>query len=84
MTQFEDQLDECIAFFETNRDQFVANHHQQFVVVFDDRVVGFYDNEGDAYVAGKSIAGDSAFLLRQCLTEAEDEASKPIFHSRVA
>ena len=84
MTQFNDQLDACIAFFEANRDQFVADHHQQFVVVFDQRVVGFYDDESDAYAAGKSTAGDSAFLLRQCLTEAEDEASKPVFHSRVA
>ena len=84
MTQFDDQLDQCIEFFDANRDKFVADHHKQFVVVFGKRVVGFYDNEGDAYAAGKSVAGDSAFLLRQCLTEAEDEASKPIFHSRVA
>ena len=83
-TQFSDQLDVCIAFFEANRDQFVNDHHRQFVVVLDNRVVGFYDSDGDAYAAGKAAAGDNAFLLRQCLTAEEEKANAPVFRSRVA
>jgi len=82
--QFSVQLEGCIAFFEANRDQFVNDHHWQFVVVLDNRVVGFFDSDGDAYSAGKSAAGDNAFLLRQCLTADEEKSNAPVFRSRVA
>jgi len=84
MTQFMDKLNGCIGFYEENREQFVNDHHQKFVVIFDKRVIGIYDDEADAHKTGRAVAGGDAFLLRQCLTSEEGEANKPVFRSRVA
>ena len=75
-------LERALSVFRENQDEFASNHHGQFVVIHENEVVGFFDDELEAYHEAKTRYGLGAFLLRQCLRP--DEEDEPVFHSRVA
>ena len=75
-------LDKPIKFFIKNREDFVKKHHGEFVIIYENKVCGFYKNELEAYTSAKNKYPSGSFLIRQCLRPEEEET--PTFHSRVA
>ena len=75
-------LERPLSVFRENQEKFASKHHGQFVVIHDDEVIGFFDDELEAYHEAKTRYGLGAFLLRQCLRQEEED--EPVFHSRVA
>ena len=76
------ELERPLSVFRENQDEFASKHHGQFVVIHDDGIMGFFDDELEAYHEAKIRYGLGAFLLRQCLRPEEED--EPVFHSRVA
>ena len=75
-------LERPLQVFRAHQDEFAIEHHGQFVVIHGDDILGFFENELEAYQVAKSQYEMGTFLLRQCLRP--DEEVNPIFHSRVA
>ena len=82
ISQENQMLEKSIAHFNENREQFVNDHHGEYVVIFDNAEQGFYTDKLEAYLDAKSKFPRGSFLLRKCL-RAEEEAPA-IFRSRVA
>ena len=74
-------LDRLQEFFEANRKKLAAEHHGQYVVIHDNEIVGFYDDELEAYEEAKLKYGAGSFLLQHCIRL--EEETKAVFHSRV-
>lgn len=77
-----EQLQRAILHFKQHQDEFATKHHGEFVVIYEDKVEGFFDNSIDAYTAAKMRHPSGGFLLRECLNS--DEEVPAIFRSRVA
>ena len=68
--------------YEKNQLRWAEKHHGEFVLIHDDRVIGFFADEFEAYREGKDRFGAGHFYLRCCLRP--DEEVAPTFHSRVS
>ena len=75
-------LDISLAYFRKHQEKFAEEHHDQFVLIHDGKVGGFYDSQIDAYASGKKQFKPGSFLIRQCVKH--DEEVPAIFRSRVA
>ena len=75
-------LERPIAYFKAHQEEFSKDHHGQFVVIHEDSVEGFYDDELEAYLDAKSKFPVGSFLLRSCIRPEEETAA--VFRSRVA
>lgn len=75
-------LEGPIAYFKEHQEEFAKDHHGQFVVIYENSVEGFYDNEMEAYLAAKAKFPPGSFLLRPCIRPEEETAA--VFRSRVA
>ncbi len=75
-------LERPLAYFKAHQEKFATEHHGQFVVIYEDSVEGFYDDQLEAYLAAKSKFPAGAFLLRPCIRPEEETAA--VFRSRVA
>ena len=75
-------LERALAHFRNHQEKFSEEHHRQFVLIHDEEVEGFYDDEMSAYMAGQKKFKPGSFLLRQCIRR--DEETPAIFRSRVA
>lgn len=54
-----------IEYFESQRAQLLQNHEGQFALVTDQRIVGTFTTEEEAYEAGLRQLGNKPFLIRQ-------------------
>ena len=75
-------LDTQLAYFKKNQVELSEKHHDKFVLIHGESVVGFYETELGAYTAAKRNYDGGTFLIRRCL-KPEEEAVH-VFHSRVA
>jgi hypothetical protein len=64
-------LEKDFAFFNAHRDAFNRDHSNEFVVIKDETVVGFYKSQMDAFIAMKS-AELGSFLVKQCIPADQD------------
>ena len=55
-------LERDIAFFMARQEKFAEDHHGQFVVIHEETVEGFYDNQLDAYLAARAKFPAGSFL----------------------
>lgn len=55
-----------IACYDANRASFVDNHRDEYVLIKNQRVVGFFKSEAEGIKAGYEQFGNEAFLVRQC------------------
>lgn len=74
-------LEKALAYFKKKREEFVRDHHREFVVIYGETVDGFYENELEAYTSAKKKYPPGSFLLRPCLRTEEEQI--PSFRSRV-
>jgi hypothetical protein len=63
-----------IATYEANRADFVANHPDEFVLIKDSDVIGFYPTEIEAISDGYAKYADQIFLVRKVA-----ESETPVF-----
>jgi len=68
-------------YYLANKDEFVKTHLGKFLIIKDEKVVGVFDNELDAYSFGTNNFTLGTFLIQQCLPG--DENYTQTFHSRV-
>lgn len=61
------KLAQEIVCYETNRAKLVEDHPNQYVLIKGDKIVGFFDSEGDAIRAGHEKFGVDPFLVRLCV-----------------
>ena len=77
-------MDEMLDFYRQIQERLVKEHHGQYVLIQDSKVLGFFDTFSSAYWAAvgdeKLEPGD--FLVRLCQPK-EDEAPAT-FYSRMA
>ena len=76
-------LERPLAYFRVHQEEFVKEHYGQFVIIHEDKVEGFFDDELDAYlVAKKKKLPPGSYLLRPCIRREEETSA--MFRSRVA
>ena len=74
-------LDRSMQFYRQRQKSFADQYHGKFVVIQDDRVLGFFDDEFEAYQTARSRYPLGTFLLRRCLAPGEESELR--FHSPV-
>jgi hypothetical protein len=56
--------------YEAHKSEWLQNHHNEFVVVKDKELLGFFPNFHDAYLAGVKKYGTSAdFLVKRVVSK---------------
>lgn len=79
---FKENMKLALLTYENRHDEFVRDDHNQYVVIDKNGdVLGFFNDEFDAYFAGLAKCGKGGFLLEVC--KRPDELEIPTFHSRV-
>lgn len=69
-------------FFMDNHDEFVKKHLGKVLVIKENKVIGVYDTDQDAYFKTQEDGHElGTFLIQQVL--ANKDAYKQTFHSRV-
>jgi len=62
-------LETELRYFEKNRDKFLADHKDKFVLIKGECCHGVYDDDKSAYEAGVDLFGTEPFLIKQVLPE---------------
>jgi hypothetical protein len=62
-------LEQELAFFSRNRDEYVRTYPGQFLLIKGEQLVGGFTTEAEAYAAGLSKFGNQPFLIKQAVTE---------------
>ncbi|MCY4259265.1 MAG: hypothetical protein OXC91_03250 [Rhodobacteraceae bacterium] len=75
-------LDQLLDYFKENQEDFARDHYGKYVVIHNQSVEGFYDNQLDAFTEAKERFRPGDFLIRQCIRP--DEETVAVFHSRAA
>lgn len=70
-----------LQFFKQNQKELLSKYEGKFLVIKDQKVVGVYDSEIEAYTQTQNNFELGTFLIQQCLP-GEDSFSQT-FHSRV-
>lgn len=55
------------SYFSEHRDDLLAHHEGQFVLIHGDELIGSYQSYDDAFTAGIQGIGNQPFLIRQVL-----------------
>lgn len=63
------ELKEEQAFFEANKAHWLAEHKGKFALIKGSTLVGAFDTQENAYVAGVQKFGNVPFLIKQILEE---------------
>ena len=60
-----------IEYYEAKKDELLLHHKNQFVVIKDDRLIGAYTTDQEAYEAGLNELGNIPFLIKHVTSEEE-------------
>ena len=71
-----------LALFRRHQEEFARDNHGRYVVIHEDDVEGFYDDQLDAYLEAKAKFPPGSFLVRQCVRPEEERVV--VFRSRAA
>jgi hypothetical protein len=72
-------IDKELEAFEAQLNDLLAEHEGKFALVKDGKVIGTFDNEGDAYTEGVKRFGEDVFLVRQIVSAKTLEALPALF-----
>lgn len=64
-------LEKEIKYFEANRSEWLKEFPGKFVLIKDEDLIGYFDNQKDALVEGARRFGNQSFLVRK-VEESED------------
>lgn len=74
-------LEKEYAFFEKNRENFVKQHKDEYVLIKDEEIIGFFKDRQKALEEASKKYKLGTFLIHQCVGK-NDEIHR--FHSRVS
>lgn len=74
-------FDQLLEFFDSLREKLVEEHHNEYVVIYDNQLIKFFDSHEDAFFYADERYAEGTFLVAHCVTEEEDSAT---FRSRIA
>ena len=74
-------LERPLAYFRAKQAKFAQEHHGKFVLIHEEVVVDFFENELEAYNVAKAKYPPGSFLIRRCIKP--EEETPAVFHSRV-
>ena len=75
-------LEKELLYFRDHQEEFAKENPGRVVLICDQTIEGFYDDEVEAYLVAKKKFQNRPFLLRKCIRKEEETAV--IFRSRVA
>lgn len=75
-------LEKEFIFYRKHQKELVKEHNGKFIVIKNERVIGVYKSEIEAYVETQKTEKLGTFLIQECL--AGDASYSQTFHSRVA
>ena len=68
-----DRLKDLYSWFDNNRDDIIAEHKNEFVLLADDAVVGYFPNMETALEGAKQKNFTvGSFLIQRCITKEDD------------
>lgn len=70
-----------LKYFIDNQEELVEKYKGKFLVIKDEKVIGVYDSEIEAYTEAQKENKLGTFLIQQCLPGPESYSQT--FHSRV-
>lgn len=73
-------LDKNYQYFVDNLENLIKEYKGKFLVIHNQKIVGVYDNELEAYNDSSKKYGLGEFIIQKCVKE-EDQTA--VFHSRV-
>lgn len=80
-------LEKELAYYAAHRNELLASHEGQFVLIRGERLGGAFTTDREAYEAGLSLFGNQPFLIRRVQREDEEVAHFPalvlgVLHAR--
>lgn len=83
MSDSDKQLNEDYAFFRANKQKFLEDYKDKFLLIHDKKLIEVFENQLDALKKALEVYNFKlgTFLIQQCVTD-EDEMMK--FYSRVS
>lgn len=73
------KIDKAYSFYRSNQADLASRYNGRVIVIADDKVVGDFDSELDAYVTMSKTMEPESFMIQRC-TVGDD---RQYFHSRV-
>ncbi len=70
-------LEKELAYFAAHREELLAAHEGQFVLIHGDQLAGTYTTDREAYEAGLKLFGNEPFLIRSVQREEAEVAHYP-------
>lgn len=64
-------LEKELEYFRQHKEELLKQYQGRFLVIKDNRLVGAYQNEQEAYDAGLKALGNTAFLIKRAVAEEE-------------
>lgn len=75
-------LKPLVEFFNQNRERFCEEHHNEFVLIYENSERGFFETQVEAYLDAKNQDfTPGRFLIQRCLRPEEEQEA--VFRSRV-
>ncbi|MCY4151795.1 MAG: hypothetical protein OXE94_06110 [Aestuariivita sp.] len=74
-------FDQLTQYFRDHQENFARDHYREYVIIHNQSVAGFYDDQLEAYLEAKEKFQPGEFLIRQCIKPEEEKTV--VFHSRV-
>lgn len=62
-------LETEIQYYNDHKDELLRHHEGQFVLIHEDRLLGAFTTQAEAYAAALERVGNKAVLIRQVLAE---------------
>lgn len=75
------ELNKEYEFYKQHRNELLESHRGKFLIIKDQKLVGVYETEAEAYQAAIKKYELGTFLLQECLEETNEQ--KAIFHTQV-
>lgn len=60
-----------LEYYKANKDELLKHHENQFVIIKEDKLLGTYTTEQEAYEAGIKELGNVSFLIKRVTKEEE-------------
>jgi hypothetical protein len=74
-------LEQEFKYFDSNRDQLIKGHENQYIIIYKNKVLGYYDNEVQAIKETLKTHELGTFFVNKCIPRDQDIQK---YHSRVA
>ncbi|MCL5674217.1 MAG: DUF5678 domain-containing protein [Candidatus Omnitrophica bacterium] len=68
------ELEKELKFYERKKEEFLKEHENQFVLIKDEKVIGFYNSPEEAYDEGAKLFGLEPFFIKEVVRNEQIES----------